>query len=155
MARITNSACRLTAVLLAIMASASSVMAQDTVLIEGTDRHNVTRELAVDRYPALYTGDFADCLGGESLFNITKFDAGYYADNMTVVFHLDGATNVRSEDIVCEFGYTIRYFFLVAATLLTIKFLQCTFPSPLVSYLLPTYLTSSTPKHARPLATAH
>jgi hypothetical protein len=35
------------------------------------------------------------------LFNITKFDAAYYADNLTVVFHLDGVTNVRNENLVC------------------------------------------------------
>lgn len=53
-----------------------------------------------NRYPSLYTQDFGDCLGGESLFNVTKFDAAYYADNLTVVFHLDGTTNIRREDVM-------------------------------------------------------
>lgn len=88
--------------LLTVLQLVSIVAAQETVFIEGTDRHNVTRNLTVDRYPSLYTGDFSDCLNGESLFNITKFDAGYYADNMTIVFHLDGTTNVRQENLMCE-----------------------------------------------------
>ncbi|KAK4452846.1 TRP-domain-containing protein [Podospora aff. communis PSN243] len=66
----------------------------------GTDAHGVTRPLAYDRVPALYTGDFGDCLGGQSLFNITKFDAGYYADNLTIVFHLDGASNIKNESLM-------------------------------------------------------
>jgi hypothetical protein len=68
--------------------------------IQGTNSQGVTKQLRVDRDPALYTGEFADCLSGGSLFNITKFDAGYYADNMTVVFHLDGTTNVRKESVI-------------------------------------------------------
>jgi hypothetical protein len=56
--------------------------------------------LAVDRTPSLFTGDFGDCLGGQSLFNITKFDAAYYADNLTIVFHLDGTTNIKNENLM-------------------------------------------------------
>ncbi|KAK0656321.1 hypothetical protein B0T16DRAFT_309769, partial [Cercophora newfieldiana] len=66
----------------------------------GTDEHGVTRPLAYDRVPALYTGDFGDCLGGQSLFNITKFDAAYFADNLTIVFHLDGASNIKNESLM-------------------------------------------------------
>lgn len=73
------------------------------VQIEGTGIDGVTRQLDVNRHPALYTGDFDDCLGGESLFNVTKFDAAYYADNLTVVFHLHGMTNIRSEDVMCMY----------------------------------------------------
>ncbi|KAL0937934.1 trp-like ion channel [Colletotrichum truncatum] len=72
----------------------------ETVYITGQGKDGVSRELAVNRYPALYTGDFGDCLGGQSLFNITKFDAAYYADNMTVQFHLDGTTNIRNESLM-------------------------------------------------------
>ncbi|ROT41713.1 TRP-domain-containing protein [Sodiomyces alkalinus F11] len=113
MARTTGPSCWTMTVLLAtILQFVSIIAAQQTVLIEGTDRHNVSRNLTVDRYPSLYTGDFADCLNGESLFNITKYDAGYYADNMTVVFHLDGTTNVRQENLMLHlslfaFGETI------------------------------------------------
>lgn len=75
----------------------------ETVLISGIDAKGVTRQLAVDRIPSLYTGSFGDCLGGQSLFNITKFDAAYYADNMTVLFHLDGTSSVRNESLMCTF----------------------------------------------------
>lgn len=68
--------------------------------IQGTDKNGITRNLANDRYPALYTGQFGDCLGGQSLINVTSFDAAYYADNMTVLFHLTGNTNVRDESIM-------------------------------------------------------
>jgi len=72
----------------------------DPKYIYGTGVDGITRQLAVDRYPSLYTEDFGDCLGGQSLFNITKFDAAYYADNMTVLFHLDGSTNIRNESLM-------------------------------------------------------
>jgi len=81
-----------------------AVVAQDpkTEYVYGTGSDGVTRELPVNRNPALYTGDFGDCLGGESLFNITKFDAAYYADNLTIVFHLDGTSNVRNESLMSK-----------------------------------------------------
>lgn len=68
--------------------------------IQGTDKNGITRNLANDRYPALYTGQFGDCLGGQSLINVTSFDAAYYADNMTVLFHLSGTTNIRDESVM-------------------------------------------------------
>lgn len=51
------------------------------------------------RKPALYTGNFGDCLGS-SLINVTRFDAAYYKDNMTVLFHMQGNTNVRNESLM-------------------------------------------------------
>ncbi|KAG6004686.1 hypothetical protein E4U21_000841 [Claviceps maximensis] len=71
--------------------------------LDGGGNGNINRGLDDSRYPALYSGDFDDCLGGESLFNVTRFDAAYYADNLTVLFHLDGTTNLRKEDVICEF----------------------------------------------------
>ena len=68
--------------------------------VQGTDKNGITRNLANDRYPALYTGQFGDCLGGQSLINVTSFDAAYYADNMTVLFHLTGNTNIRDESVM-------------------------------------------------------
>lgn len=59
-----------------------------------------TRRLDVARTPALYTQDFGDCLGGQSLFNITKFDAAYYSDNSTVLFHLDGQSSIANESLM-------------------------------------------------------
>lgn len=78
----------------------SAVAAKDTQYIFGTSITGVTQQLAVDRTPALYTGDFSDCLGGQSLFNITKFDAAYYTDNSTVLFHLDGQSSIKNESLM-------------------------------------------------------
>src|SRR5438045_7615666 len=68
--------------------------------ILGTDANGVSRYLQDDRYPALYTGDFGDCMGGQSLLNVTSFDAAYYADNMTVLFHLSGTHTLRNASII-------------------------------------------------------
>lgn len=56
-----------------------------------------------DRQPSLYTGNFGDCLGGSSI-NVTRFDAAYYADNMTVLFHLEGNTAIQNESLVMYIG---------------------------------------------------
>lgn len=52
-----------------------TAVAKDTQYIYGTSIDGITKQLAVDRTPALYTGNFGDCMGGQSLLNITKFDA--------------------------------------------------------------------------------
>lgn len=52
-----------------------TAVAEDTRYIYGTSIDGITKQLAVDRNPALYTGNFGDCLRGQSGFNITKFDA--------------------------------------------------------------------------------
>ncbi|KAI1141010.1 TRP-domain-containing protein [Hypoxylon sp. FL0543] len=74
--------------------------AKETQYITGTNLDGITTRLALDRTPALYTGDFGDCLGGQSLLNVTKFDAAFYYDNSTILFHLDGTTNIRNESIM-------------------------------------------------------
>lgn len=73
---------------------------QATEYLEGTDANGVTRELANDRNPALFTKDFGDCLAGGSIINATRFDAAYYADNMTVLFHFGGASSLQSEAVM-------------------------------------------------------
>ncbi|KAI9814720.1 MAG: hypothetical protein M1826_002166 [Phylliscum demangeonii] len=55
------------------------------------------------RKPSLFTKDFGDCLGS-SVVNVTRFDAAYYKDNMTVIFHLQGSTNVRNESLMMYIG---------------------------------------------------
>ena len=52
-----------------------------------------------NRRPSLYTQDYGDCMGG-SLFNVTRFDAAYYKDNMTIMFHLGGETSLKNESIM-------------------------------------------------------
>lgn len=63
------------------------------------------REMRVrdNRQPALYTADYGDCLG-ESAINVTRFDAAYYKDNMTIIFHLAGETALTSEAIMMYIG---------------------------------------------------
>ncbi|KAI1212816.1 TRP-domain-containing protein [Annulohypoxylon truncatum] len=85
---------------LGALALLSTACAKDTQYISGTSLDGVTTRLALDRTPALYTGDFGDCLGGQSLLNVTKFDAALYYDNSTILFHLDGTTNIRNESIM-------------------------------------------------------
>ena len=55
--------------------------------------------LAENRQPALYTQNFGDCLGG-SLIEISRFDALYYKDNMTVMFHLQGSTPLSNQSLM-------------------------------------------------------
>lgn len=55
-----------------------------------------------DRRPSLYTANFGDCLGSSAV-NVTRFDAAYYKDNMTVLFHLAGNTGVANESLMSEF----------------------------------------------------
>lgn len=71
----------------------------DTQYVQTTTNAGETIYLADDRKPALYTQNFGDCLGS-SLINVTRFDAAYYQDNMTVLFHLEGNTNVANESIM-------------------------------------------------------
>ncbi|RMZ71020.1 transient receptor potential ion channel [Pyrenophora seminiperda CCB06] len=53
--------------------------------------------------PSLYTADYEDCLG-QSAINVTRFDAAYYKDNMTIIFHLEGETALGKEDIMMNIG---------------------------------------------------
>lgn len=86
--------------ILPILLLIPTTAAKDTQYIFGTTITGVTQQLDVARTPALYTGDFGDCLGGQSLFNVTKFDAAYYTDNSTVLFHLDGQSSIKNESLV-------------------------------------------------------
>jgi hypothetical protein len=52
-----------------------------------------------NRKPSLYTANFGDCMGDSSI-NVTRFDAAYYKDNMTVLFHLEGDTALKNESIM-------------------------------------------------------
>lgn len=80
--------------------------AANTQYIYGTSVTGVTQQLAVDRTPALYTGPFGDCLRGHSLFNVSRFDAAYYADNSSVLFHLRGHAAIANESLVMSISMT-------------------------------------------------
>ncbi|KAF2017292.1 TRP-domain-containing protein, partial [Aaosphaeria arxii CBS 175.79] len=56
-----------------------------------------------DRRPSIYTGDYASCMSGGS-FEVTRFDAAYYKDNMTVMFHLGGSSKLNNESIMMFIG---------------------------------------------------
>lgn len=49
----------------------------------------------------MYTQNFGDCQG-DSLINVTRFDAAYYKDNMTVLFHLEGNSALANENLMCK-----------------------------------------------------
>lgn len=70
--------------------------------VVGTDAQGVKRSLLDTRTPALYTGNFGNCLE-HSAPNIDLFDAAYYADNMTVLFHVGGSTTMLNESVMSEF----------------------------------------------------
>lgn len=63
------------------------------------DSHGKIVRLRDDRRPALYTKNFGDCQG-DSLLNITRFDAGFYKDNMTVAFHFEGNNAVQRDSVM-------------------------------------------------------
>ena len=93
------------AVLLLIVSFLSLIdltLTEDDLWIQTTNSAGETIYLRDDRKPALYTQNFGDCLGS-SLINVTRFDAAYYQDNMTVLFHLEGNTNVANESIMSMF----------------------------------------------------
>lgn len=56
-----------------------------------------------DRRPSLYTQNFGDCLGGSAI-NVTRFDAAYYKDNMTVLFHLAGNSGLMNQSLMMYIG---------------------------------------------------
>lgn len=86
----------LSALVLGVIATAQA----SDVYIQGTNADGVTAALLDSRLPALYTGNFGDCMDGQSLINVTQFDAAYYADNMTVLFHLAGKSNLQNESVM-------------------------------------------------------
>ena len=75
--------------------------ASETQLIAATTEDGRRVMLADNRKPSLYTGDFGDCLGSSSV-NVSRFDAAYYKDNMTVTFHLQGNTALNNESLMSE-----------------------------------------------------
>ncbi|TKA73547.1 hypothetical protein B0A55_06436 [Friedmanniomyces simplex] len=83
------------------IAAAANSSAEQWITYQGNN--GATVYLRDDRKPALYTGNFGDCLGG-SLINVTRFDAAYYADNMTVLFHLAGNTGLANESLMMYIG---------------------------------------------------
>lgn len=87
-----------------VLAAQSSQPPDDgTRWLTYTNPDGQTVYLADDRQPSLYTKNFGDCLGGSAI-NVTRFDAAYYADNGTVLFHLEGNTAIANESLVMYIG---------------------------------------------------
>ncbi|MCJ1476085.1 hypothetical protein MMC13_004750 [Lambiella insularis] len=83
-----------------------------TQYVTTTNAAGQTVLLPDNRQPALYTGNFGDCLGG-SLLDISRFDAAYYQDNMTVTFHLQGNSQVSNASLlmyIAVFAYGVSRF---------------------------------------------
>ncbi|KAK8250980.1 hypothetical protein HDK77DRAFT_425737 [Phyllosticta capitalensis] len=67
--------------------------------VTATDDNGQSVYVRDNRQPSLYTGNYGDCLGDSSI-NVTRFDAAYYKDNMTVLFHLAGDTSIVDEGLM-------------------------------------------------------
>jgi len=89
--------------LVSILSLSDFTSSENNQYVQTTGSAGQTIYLADNRKPALYTQDFGDCLGS-SLINVTRFDAAYYADNMTVLFHLEGNTNVANESVMRSYS---------------------------------------------------
>ncbi len=100
--RIATALLALTAFVAFIQGAAAANASQDQ-WITYQNNNGETVYLQDERKPALYTGNFGDCLGS-SLINVTRFDAAYYADNMTVLFHLAGNTGLANESLMMYIG---------------------------------------------------
>lgn len=85
-----------------------TTLAKDTKYVVTTDSDGDPLWLADDRKPALYTQNFGDCLGSSTI-NVTRFDAAYYKDNMTVLFHLEGNTAVTNESMMSKWDVRSGY----------------------------------------------
>lgn len=77
----------------------SAATSQDSQYVQYTNNDGQTVWLADNRRPALYTQNFGDCMG-DSLINVTRFDAAYYKDNMTVLFHLAGSSALTNQSLM-------------------------------------------------------
>lgn len=76
---------------------------EDIRWITHVDNTGQTLYLDDARRPALYTNRFGDCLGGSAI-NVSRFDAAYYKDNMTVVFHLEGSSALTDQNLMMYIG---------------------------------------------------
>ncbi|KAK5199399.1 hypothetical protein LTR47_006821 [Exophiala xenobiotica] len=89
--------------ILVTLLSISTPAAADNVTWIKYTGNDGTIWLKDDRRPALYTQNFGDCQG-DSLINVTRFDAAYYKDNMTVLFHLEGSSALTNESLMMYIG---------------------------------------------------
>lgn len=91
------------ALLLVLLSLLGSALAADNTRYATATVDGKQVSVLDNRRPSLYTGKFGDCMGGSSI-NVTRFDAAYYKDNMTILFHLGGQTALRNESIMMYIG---------------------------------------------------
>ena len=84
-----------------------SASTPDTQYVQYTGTDGVTVWLPDNRRPALYTQNFGDCQG-DSLINVTRFDAAYYKDNMTVLFHMAGNSALTNQSLMSRINVASR-----------------------------------------------
>ncbi len=84
---------------LTLISFTSTTNSEEVLLIPTINAAGQTIYLPDNRKPALYTGNFGDCLGSSAV-NVTRFDAAYYQDNMTVLFHLEGDTSYQNSSVM-------------------------------------------------------
>ena len=101
------SASRYLLTLTSILCLLSTCWAAAPKTVEYTETDGTAILLLDGRKPALYTQNFGDCLGSSAI-NVTRFDAAYYQDNMTVAFHLQGNTAVANESLMCTHTQKIQ-----------------------------------------------
>lgn len=85
------------------LAANSTSSSSKTQYVTYQNPQGETIYLKNDRQPSLYTGNYGDCLGSSSV-NVTRFDAAYYQDNMTVLFHLAGNSGIANESVMMYIG---------------------------------------------------
>lgn len=97
----TRSAIKALSLLLTTLTIPPQSRADDVQTITYQNSDGSALYLEDDRRPALYTGNFGDCLGDPNkLITVTKFDASYYKDNMTITFDIQGSTTFIRESLM-------------------------------------------------------
>lgn len=89
-----------------VLLSLSTVQAGATSTpdyITYTNNDGETVYLDPNREPALYTRDYGECQA-DPVITVTRFDAAYYKDNMTITFHLGGHTAVANASVMMYIG---------------------------------------------------
>ena len=76
-----------------------AIAAEDTQYVTTYDEYGDAIAVRDDRQPSLWTRKFADCSGDPQII-VSRFDAAYYKDNMTVLFHLEASTELNNQSLM-------------------------------------------------------
>lgn len=82
--------------------------AQDTKYVTTYDEYGESVVVRDDRRPSLWTQKFADC-SGDPQIAVSRFDAAYYKDNMTVLFHLEASTELNNQSTMSVLSNPQRF----------------------------------------------